>query len=181
MPTEPESLERYDARTITLHWLTAILVIALWTLGQTLDWFPKGARASARSTHIALGICLAITVAYRLWWRLSAGRQLPRADRGWLGIVAISTHRLLYLGLFTTVLLGIANAWIRGDNLFNLVAFPAYDPGNKALRGMVQNWHGLSADALLIVAAMHAGAGLIHRYVLRDGVLQRMLISSRDR
>ena len=35
--------DRYDSRTITLHWLTAVLVVGLWTLGETIDFFPKGA------------------------------------------------------------------------------------------------------------------------------------------
>jgi cytochrome b561 len=182
MPTIPEPREQYDQRTIQLHWLTAILVIALWSLGQTIDWFPKGlARTSARSTHISLGIALTVVIAYRLWWRATAGRRLPQSDRGWLGTVAVVTHRLLYLGLCTTVLLGIANAWIRGDNLFNLIAFPASDPGNEPLRGLIEDWHGLSADALLIVAAIHASAGLVHHFVMRDGVLMRMRGSRLDR
>jgi cytochrome b561 len=175
-------LERYDRRTIALHWLTAILVVLLWTLGQTIDWFPKGlARASARSTHITLGLLLGLTVSYRLWWRLTAGRDLPRADPGWVGAVAVGVHRLLYLALITVVLLGIANAWIRGDNLFNLIAFPAYDTGNKELRGRIGDWHGLAANVLLVVAGLHAGAALFHRFVLRDRVLRRMTTSGPDR
>ncbi len=180
MPRPPESNERYDRRTIRLHWLTAVLVATLWTLGQTIDWFPKGLpRTSARSTHIALGLLLAITIATRIWWRGTAGRHLPHADRGWLGFIAVAVHRLLYLGLVATVSLGIANAWLRGDTLFGVIAFPAFDPSNKALRGTIEDWHGLAANALLIVAGGHAVAALFHRLVLRDAVLQRMWPTAR--
>src|SRR6185437_8828913 len=42
---------RYDRLSILLHWITAVLVVILWTLGQTIDFFPKGAaRIDARST-----------------------------------------------------------------------------------------------------------------------------------
>src|SRR5512144_1544078 len=88
---------RYDRRTIALHWLTAALVVALWALGQTIDFFPKGdARVYARSLHIALGVTLALVLASRLHWRLGAGTQLPPAGAGRLDALALLTHRLLY-------------------------------------------------------------------------------------
>jgi len=55
-----------------LHWLTAALVISLWALGQTIDWFPKGnPRVFARSMHISLGIALALVLVARIHWRFS--------------------------------------------------------------------------------------------------------------
>ncbi len=32
----------YDQATIRVHWTTAALVVALWMIGQTADWFPRG-------------------------------------------------------------------------------------------------------------------------------------------
>ena len=65
--------------------------------------------------------------------------------------------------------------WVRGDTLFNLFKITAFDPDNKALRRTVGDLHGLCANAVLILAACHACAGLFHHYVWKDGVLQRML------
>jgi cytochrome b561 len=170
------ALSHYDRRTIALHWLTAALVIGLWLLGQTIDWFPKGApRAIARSTHIALGLALAAVLVRRIWWRLAGGVHLPRAGGGILDTVASLAHKFLYLLLVGTVLLGIANAWIRGDTLFMVLKIPALDPGNTALRRSVEDLHSWAANLLLIVAALHAGAALLHHVVLKDGVLRRML------
>lgn len=169
-------LSSYDRRTIALHWLTAALVIALWFLGQTIDWFPKGnPRAIARSTHIALGLGLAVVLVRRIWWRLGGGVYLPQEGGSLLDTIASWTHKILYLLLVGTALLGIANAWIRGDTLFTVVKIPALAPGNTALRKLVEDWHSWAADILLIVAGLHATAGLLHHYVLRDGILRRML------
>ncbi|MGH8202890.1 MAG: cytochrome b/b6 domain-containing protein, partial [Steroidobacteraceae bacterium] len=53
----------YDRLSIVLHWLTAGLVVVLWTLGQTIDFFPKGApKIDARSVHITLGATLALVL-----------------------------------------------------------------------------------------------------------------------
>ena len=36
---------KYDRTTVSLHWITALFVAALWLIGQTADRLPKGPRA----------------------------------------------------------------------------------------------------------------------------------------
>jgi cytochrome b561 len=151
-------------------------VVVLWTSGQTIDWFARGdPRVFARSAHIALGALLAIVLAYRLTWRLTRGARLPGVGSVALARAATATHWLLYALLVIGVLLGITNAWVRGDNLFNLFTIPSFSPGNKALAKQVNGYHEWAANAILVVAALHAAAGLVHHYVLKDAVLRRML------
>ena len=182
MTPSPSRSDHYDLRTITLHWLTAFLVASLWGIGQTIDWFPKGLpRTFARSTHITAGVLLALVVCYRIVWRRSAGRPLPPADRGALRIVSSLTHRALYVLLCTTFVLGIANAWIRGDAVFGLFRIPSFAPDDRPLREAIENFHGLSANALVVLALLHASAGLLHHFLWKDGVLRRMLPLLRQR
>lgn len=173
-PSRPPA-SGYDRRTIALHWLTAALVAGLWLLGQTIDWFPKGSpRAIARSSHIALGVVLALVLIRRIGWRLGAGVHMPRTG-GVLDTLAASTHKILYVLLAGTLLLGLANAWSRGDTLFLLWKIPAFDPGNAALRSSVEELHSWAANILLIVAGLHAAVALLHHFVVKDDVLRRML------
>ncbi len=172
----PLRAETYDRRTIHLHWLTAALVAALWIIAQLIDDFPKGTpRINARSTHIILGVVLALVVARRIWWRVLHGHRLVAPGPYWLAVAAATTHRLLYAGLVAVLLLGIANAWARGDNLFGLIAIPKLLPGHAQLRPTVESLHKLLANTLVIVAALHALAALWHHYRLKDDVLRRML------
>lgn len=168
----------YDRRTIILHWLTAALVVSLWVLGQTIDWFPKGnPRAFARSTHIAVGVLLAVVLVARIGWRFDRRAvHLPPAGLVWLDRVATVTHWLLYGLLVVTVSLGLANTWVRGDAIFDLFRIPAFDASNKGLRETVEELHALAANALVIVAFFHAAAALVHHYVWKDGLLRRMLL-----
>jgi cytochrome b561 len=171
-----EPAPRYDGVSILLHWLTAGLVVILWTLGQTIDLFPRGTpKTDARSVHIALGATLGIVLLVRVLWRAGAGRRLPLADRGWLGVTAKIVHYGLYVLVAVTVVLGIFNAWQRGDMLFNLYRIPQLIPGDRALRRAFGELHGDCADVVLIVAGLHAAAALAHHYLLRDRVLRRML------
>jgi cytochrome b561 len=171
-----EPAPRYDGVSILLHWLTAGLVVILWTLGQTIDFFPRGApKIDARSVHIVLGATLGIVLLVRVLWRASAGRRLPLADRGWLGVTAKVVHYGLYVLVAVTVALGIFNAWQRGDVLFNVYRIPQLIPGDRVLRRALGELHGDCADIVLIVAGLHAAAALAHHYLLRDRVLRRML------
>ena len=173
-PAEP--VPRYDGVSILLHWLTAGLVVVLWTLGQTIDFFPKGApKIDARSVHITLGATLGVVLLIRVLWRASAGRKLPLAAQGWLGVTAKVVHYGLYVLVAVTVVLGIFNAWQRGDVLFNVYRIPQLIPGDRALRHALGELHGDCADVVLIVAGLHAAAALAHHYLLRDRVLRRML------
>lgn len=91
---------RYDALTIRLHWLSAALVLGLWCIGRAIDWFPKGApRVWVRSSHIALGVLLLATIAYRLYWRRTSGRHLPPPSNMSIAQARAATglHHLLYV------------------------------------------------------------------------------------
>jgi cytochrome b561 len=167
---------RHASVTIVLHWVTAALVVALWTIGQTVDVFPNGPlRIDYRSIHILLGVILAVVVLARLAWRLARPLGLPPIDEGILLVVARITHWALYVLLVVTVGLGVAYAWARGDSIFNVFTIPQMVPGDRALAHQIGDWHALAANALLIVAGVHAAAALFHHYILRDETLRRML------
>ncbi len=176
MQTNTSISASYDARTIFLHWASAALVVGLWIIGQTIDFFPAGtARITVRSLHILFGTILGILLVARLTWRRRGGIRLASEISGIQGQLATSVHYLLYALLLAMVIIGLACVWIRGDNLFNLITVPAFDPGNKALRHDAVELHGLVANILLAVAGFHAAVALWHHFVQKDGILRRML------
>lgn len=172
--TEPAA--RYDNFSILLHWATAALIILLWVIAQVIDDFARGTpRMMVRSVHIALGLTLAVVIVARLAWRASPRRRAPLAEAGLLGTAARIMHYGLYVLVIATIALGITNVWTRGDTIFGLFTIPKLSPGNAGLKETVEGVHEWFGNALLIVAALHAAAGLFHRFVLKDEVLQRML------
>lgn len=56
-----------------------------------------------------------------------------------------------------------------------LVAIPKLLPGHAQLRPTIESLHKFLANALVIVAALHALAALLHHFRLQDDVLRRML------
>jgi cytochrome b561 len=167
---------RHDPTTIALHWATAVLVVVLWTIGQTVDVVPNGPlRIDYRSMHIALGVLLGVVLLARLAWRLTRHHALPPIDSGLLLIIARVTHWVLYALLIAAVVFGIDYLWARGDSIFNVFRVPQMVPGDRALIRQIGGWHALAANAIMIVAGVHAAAALFHHYILRDATLRRML------
>ena len=167
---------RHARTTITLHWITAVLVVLLFIIGKTIDYAPSGPlRIDYRSLHMTFGVMLGIVLIIRMVWRTTQGGMLPALDHGLLLAIARATHYLLYALMLTAVGLGLANVWVRGDWIFNLVHVPQLVPGDRALVHRIGDWHALAADAVVIVAGLHSLAALFHHFVLRDATLRRML------
>lgn len=178
MPYTPATdvAARYDRTTIVLHWLTAALIVLLWLTAQTIDWFPRPQRVYMRSVHMTMGVMLAAIIAWRATWRSLAGVRFAPGSNARLEAWARAVHLVLYLLVIAEVLLGLANAWVRGETFFNFFTVPAFDPGNKALQRQVSGLHEFVANTILAVAGLHAAAALFHHYVLKDNVLRRMLL-----
>jgi cytochrome b561 len=109
----------FDRATIWLHWLTALLVVLLWTIGQTAEWFARGSagRFAMWSSHFTLGALLAAIYIVRVIWKLTGQRRLPGVGSPGLVKLAAAGHGALYLGLALVVGLGIADAVSRGSNV----------------------------------------------------------------
>ncbi len=183
MPEAPYRIEtrvRYDAATIVLHWLTAILVVVLWVSAHAIDWFGHGTPAMLiRSAHISLGVLLGLILTARFAWRLGPGRALPAAESGVVGLLGRLTHLALYALVTAAVVLGLATWLGRGGALWGVIAVPKFDLSALGDRHQIKGWHELAANAILILAGLHAAAALFHHYVWRDGVLRRMLPAGR--
>jgi cytochrome b561 len=163
----------YDPATIRFHWTTAALIVALWCIGQTADWFPRGpVRGVVWSTHFTLGAILIVVYLARVFWRITSGRRLPGVGSPALAKLAAAGHGLLYLGIAAVLALGIGNLFAHGSSVWGLFRFSRI--ADKALAHNIAEAHSWGADALLVLAASHAAVALAHQFVWRDGVLTRM-------
>ena len=164
--------QRYDSTTIWLHRLTVALVATLWILGQLSNWLPRGPfRSGVWSTHVVLGLILALVLAMRILWRAGFGNALPPPDRGVLRRVAKGTHHALYLLLLAVVVLGIANASYRGCDLYGVLTVPRFGNGDPAIERSINTLHEWAANLVVLIALCHAAAALGHQYIWRDRLL----------
>jgi cytochrome b561 len=174
------SAEGYGAVSQLMHWITVALVILAWFLGQFDDVFPKGApRAASLFVHNSAGLAVIVILVLRLFWRLANPRPpLESTILGiWLDRVGRLTHYALYALLIAAPISGIVLQFARGDAVpvFGLTEIASPWTADRALARNVKEVHELMANALVILAAFHAAAALIHHWLLRDRTLVRML------
>jgi cytochrome b561 len=126
------------------------------------------------STHVVLGLTLAVVLAMRILWQASFGRALPPADTGVLQWLAKGTHYTLYLLVLTGVVLGIVNASYMGFDLYGVLTVPRLGDGDPSTERSIDTLHEWAANLLVVIAFFHAAAALGHQYIWGDRVLQRM-------
>jgi cytochrome b561 len=167
----------YDNVAIALHWMTALLVIANFTLAQTWDWFAKPVKGLMEGTHMSFGVLLTIVIFARLIWRVMPGHQMSSLEAGWVRISSKATHYLLYLLLLAEAGLGFAFRWGAGRPMefFGLGIPPLIGEIARPLRRELREFHEWIGWAIMVIALLHAAAALYHHYVLKDRVLERML------
>lgn len=166
-------LDRYAPGRIVLHWLTAILIVGAWSVVQARGLFPASLRPAIQQIHIATGLLFTGVLVVRLAVR--ALGKAPPAEPGLLGRIAGATHLVLYGLMAAIAIAGLVFAWMSGQSLFGLAGYLPAPPVDLVLRRSVREIHELAANAVLVVAGVHAAAALFHHYVLRDGTLRRML------
>src|SRR4051812_40331206 len=95
--------DAYDRVTIWLHWLTALVVLAVFALA-----LAPGVLKGSIALHNTLGVLLLVIVPLRAVWRFVKGGAIRRADTHWLArLAATSVQGLLYVLLVTVPLLGL--------------------------------------------------------------------------
>lgn len=173
----------YDGFAITLHWLTAGLVIAQFALAELWELTPRPTRHLMIVTHMSLGIILTVVLIVRVAWRLMPGHQVRAAEVGWVERASKAVHYLLYGLLAAEAVLGFVLRWSGNEamSFFGLLIPPPFAPFSREAHRLVNELHEWIGWTIVIVAAGHALAALFHHYVLRDDVLRRMLPGYRAR
>jgi cytochrome b561 len=172
---------RYDAAARTLHWLTVLLVAAMFVLGVSMVYLvPDSDPWSHRlfNTHESLGVVVLLVMLTRLAYRWGhPPAPLPAAVPRLFHHVGHANHVLLYALLLIQPVVGLLRDNADGFQVtwFERLPLPSLTGKNEALAHALSavHWYGAVLIALLIGA--HIVGALFHAIIRRDGVLQRML------
>lgn len=149
----------YSPVQIALHWLIAIGILFNYFVSQGMGRALSQRLAGETVTlaiaplHVWVGVAVFVLAVIRIVLRLMRGA--PPAPSGLLGKLVHVGHGLLYLLILLMPLAGMV-AWFGGQEI-------AGGP------------HQLMANLLVLLAAGHAAAALIHQFILKDGTLRRMV------
>ena len=174
------STRSYGVIAKILHWLTVLLVILAWMLGTFGDELPRGAgRAAGLFVHMSAGLTVLLLLVFRLGWRIVDRPPPPETTPfgSWLEFLGKLTHITLYVLLAATPILGILLQFARGDALplFGITEIASPWVQDRAFARSLKEVHETLSNLLMIIAAFHALAAMLHHWVWRDRTLERML------
>ncbi len=150
----------YTRLQIALHWLIAVLIVANYIISdgmpEIFDGMLEGKPVEGLMPlfHVWAGVAVLVLVLLRLALKLLSGGAHDTAvtlqDKA-----AVWTHRLLYALMIAVPALG-AITWFRSMEA-------------------TADLHVYTMNAMMILALGHAAMALFHQYVLKDGLLLKMM------
>ena len=171
---------RYNTISAGLHWLTVVLVMALFSIAFYMEQLPRepgGLFSVLVGLHKSLGITVFLVMLLRLGWRWTHPapawhEQAPK----WQCRIATGVHALLYLLLLLQPLSGYLSSSFSGykTKVWG-IALPHWGEKNEMLNELFSGVHEVIAWTLLTLITVHISAAIIHNLlVMRDPLRGRM-------
>ena len=176
-------VEKYPAGWRVLHWVMALMVLALvptglWMTARAEADLWGGLTDTLYGSHKAIGFSVLLLMVLRIVIKIRYKRPaypstMPRA----LQVAATSMHHLLYILLVLTPLFG----WAGITAFPALVTLSGYDlpampfvPVDRELAGTLFAVHGALAMTLSVLIIGHITAAFRHMF-RKDGIFHRMV------
>jgi len=168
----------YGATAKVFHWLIVLLLVVQFPLGWLMpDIHPNMQPGDAMTVHISIGMCILALIALRLIWRLGHPVAPDHSLPAWQRVSSEGLHWLLYALVLVTTMTGWIFASQRGwsISLFYALPLPMLTEKDSPTGHMIGEWHQTVQWVLAIAIGVHIAAALVHIFVYRDRIMQRML------
>jgi len=160
-----------------LHWLMAILVLAMLFIGVMMVSTLKPSFLILLAIHKPLGLAILVLALLRLGVRLKRGVPPLPEDLPSIQVCAAKlSHIALYALLIAMPLIGWGMLSAGGYPivLFGSFHLPGILPQDDRLYALLRTAHTLFAYAFFATILLHIAAALFHALIRRDGVLRTM-------
>jgi cytochrome b561 len=170
---------RYSRVAILLHWVAVLLIVAGAGLGLTMTDLPLSPeKLRYYAWHKWIGITVFLVAAARLVWRTRMPPPpFPDTMPRWQARAARTVHALLYVLMLAIPISGWIYSSATGVSVsyLNLVPLPNLVAKDKALASALLGVHQGLNLTLAAALLLHVSAAVWHQWIVRDGMLSRML------
>jgi cytochrome b561 len=169
---------QYGTTAKVFHWLVVALLLVQYLIGWLMPDIHRGMKPGAAMTfHVSAGIVILALIVVRLAWRLTHPVAPESSLPAWQRLSSEAVHWLLYVLVLATTVTGWLFASFRGWSMsfFYLVPMPMLASNNAAAGKAINGLHQAMEWTLLVVIGLHVTAALVHAFVYRNRVMQRML------
>lgn len=172
-------LHRYSSLSRSLHWVTLILIVAVYACIELREFYPKGSdfREGLKTWHFMLGLTVFLLTALRIIVRVTNPTPpITPEPAAWQMMSAKATHFALYAFMIAMPIAG----WLILSASGKIIPFygfelPTLVGPSKALAGQIKEIHETVGTIGYFVIGLHALAALFHHYIVKDDTLRRMM------
>jgi len=163
--------------SILLHWITSIIIVALWYLGKSILNGPSEDADAMRGLHVSLAASSWLIIFARSIWRLRSGHPHVKGQSLRIHRIAKLAHYTMLLVLGLMLLSGPLLVWSGGHaiDVFGFLSIPSPLSASESLREFAWFIHSNSSMALLILVLLHIGGALKHLMFHSDDTIARMI------
>lgn len=175
----------YGWLAILLHWSSAVLLIALFSLGYWMVdlgyyhvWYKD-----APDLHRSFGTVLFCLMTFRIIWKWCQVQpktldSYTKVER----VIGKIVHSLLYLLSFIIMCSGylISTADGHSINVFQLIHIPSMGQLFENQEDITGDIHKYAAYIIMGMVVSHILAALKHHFIDKDITLRRMITLKRD-
>jgi len=169
---------QYGTTAKIFHWLIAALLLVQYLIGWLMPDLHRNMKPGAPMIfHVSVGLTILVLIVLRLTWRLAHPVAPESSLPPWQRVTSEAVHWLLYLLVLATTITGWLFASYRGWSLsyFYLVPLPMLASENAAAGKSIDGLHQAMEWMLLALIGIHLAAALVHIFVHRNRIMQRML------
>jgi cytochrome b561 len=169
---------QYGTTAKLFHWLIVALLLVQYPIGWLMPDLHKDMKPGAAMTfHVSVGMTILVLIVLRLVWRLTHPVAPESSLPPWQRLGSEAMHWLLYALVLATTVTGWLFASFRGWSMsfFFLAPMPMLASNNPGAGKVIDGLHQAMEWALLVVIGIHVATALVHIFVYRDRIMQRML------
>ena len=173
---------QYGSVAVTIHWLSAILILAMLGSGfRAASTTESAAKEAILMVHVPLGLLILLLTLFRLfwWWRVDQKPAPVSGDPAWQTGSAKAIHVAFYIVILGMVVSGISTVVLSGAG--DILSGAGEGPLPDFSEFLPRVPHGLGARLMLALLVLHASAALYHHFIKKDGLIWRMWFSSKNK
>lgn len=176
-------MTRYSKTAMALHWLIAALLVYNYALGERGEHLRQGAALFATlQLHKSVGITVLLLSLLRLGIRFWHPAPAAVIDNQSTKYLSSAVHALFYIVMIGAPLTGwiiVSTAKIEIPTLlFGFIPWP-HLPVSQGWHRLAKDAHELLSNLMLALIALHVIGAVRHQFILKDGLLDRMMPTAR--
>lgn len=175
--------EPYSRRMVIIHWLTLVLLIVAWYLGDVLvdARIEKDATLIGYFAHALMGGAILLLTILRLTFRGVDGTP-PPVGNSVMDIVARGVHHGLYVLLILLSITGFMTLLTSTVGMALVtnaaILLPAEYTGPSVIPHTV---HEILVTVMMVVVLVHILGAIKHQFIMKDGLMRRMSLRRKGR